>query len=268
MNDIGSKVGSAGMPGRPAERPLRFTQPRISSPDTYLKLAQLALRYDHSGMAFQVSGASAHHVAFFKKQIEHGDVAARAISSILLGFVGAARMCYEDFFEQVVPAAQLLNVSMPFLSVGEVVPVRATADSLAGLGKVLPYSTDNHRPIERVVEVVHRSLITLIDHRAKGGLTDDQVSNTFTVMGVELIPYAVKSHAELLGRLVRSGQTDEAVVSNTIASGVGVLNMSMNHGVTPEVCSVAQKCITSIMNRLSSASPTAAGVQTYRVFPR
>lgn len=219
-------------------------------------------------MPFQFGMVAAHHLAEFKKKIAKGDATARVISSILLGYVAATKIEYGRLFGDIVPAVRLLNGTMPELTTESMGPVYGTVESLDGIGDVLPFSQDNHRPVERVVEVVHRSLITLLDRRAEGTLDDEDVSEAFTMMGVELLPFAVKSHAEVLGRLTRVEESVEGrqrVIDEVISGGIDVLRGAQEFGLTPETRGVAMNSLKSLMKRWKPLSPMVPGAQTFPV---
>jgi len=266
MSITGNKVGSAGTTGRSNPRLPRSAQSEFGSPHTYLELARYALRYDHSGMPFQRGMVAAHHLAEFKEKITKGDATARVISSVLLGYVAANKIEYDGLFGELVPAVRLLNETMPELTAKPVGPVYGTVESLDGIGDVLPFSQDNKRPIERVVEVIHRSLITLLDRRAEGMLDDAQVSRVFTMMGIELIPFAVKSHAEVLGRLMRVSEHVEKgqrAIHEVVDGGIDVLRAAQEFGLMPETRGVAMNSLESLMKRWESLSPMLPGAQTF-----
>jgi len=247
-------------------RPPRSAQSDLGSADTYLELARYAHKYDHSGMAFQRCRVSMSDVAFFMEQIAHRDVASRAIGSILLGHIAATKMQHEKLFGEIIPTVRKLNDAVPMLATEEVSPVIATVESLANIEDVAPFSQNNHRPIERVVEVVHRSLITLLDRREEGMLDDAQVSRVFTMMGVELIPFAVKSHAEALGRLTRAGDIDEKgrrVVDEVVNGGIDALRGVQEFGLTPETRGVAMNSLKSLMKSWEPLSQMVPGAHTF-----
>jgi hypothetical protein len=265
MSIIGNRVGSAGTTGPSTPRPPRSAQSEFGSPHAYFELARYALRYDHPGMHFQFGMFPEHHLAEFKEKIMKGDAATRVISSVLLGYV-AAKMEYARLFEDIVPAVRLLNETMPELTTKPMGPVYGTVESLGGIEDIVPFSQDNSRPIERVVEVVFRSLSTLLDRRAEGTLDDEDVSEVFTMMGVELLPFAVKSHAEVLGSLMGVSEEVEKgqlVIEEVVNGGIDVLRGAQEFGLTPETRGVAMNSLKSLMKRWEPLSPMGAAAQTF-----